>query len=110
MSPSSFPDQSLQESLTAQGTLAWAQHAPSPPGPSRLTCGNSLADTIPAEASGSSTVDLTRYWTVVDHLDAVKINGRVAQVIGLVIESIGPPAMVGEICHIHFDRRKPPIP
>jgi flagellum-specific ATP synthase len=42
--------------------------------------------------------------------DPVKINGRVTQVIGLVIESIGPPAMIGEICQIRSDRQRPPIP
>ncbi len=45
----------------------------------------------------------------------VRQNGKVTQVIGLVIESIGPPAMLGEICEIYYDRAnhydpsKPPI-
>jgi len=33
----------------------------------------------------------------------------VQQVIGLVIESVGPAARVGEVCEIHFQRTRPPI-
>ncbi|MGC8668604.1 MAG: flagellar protein export ATPase FliI [Chthonomonadales bacterium] len=54
--------------------------------------------------------DLTRYRAFVRNADPVKVNGRVTQVIGLVIESRGPAAMVGELCEIRSDRRKPPIP
>jgi len=32
------------------------------------------------------------------NLDLVKVNGRVTQVIGLVIESIGPNSSLGEVC------------
>lgn len=49
-------------------------------------------------------VDLERYRTRLSRFDPVKHNGMVAQVIGLVIESIGPRAMVGEICRIFHDR------
>lgn len=61
------------------------------------------------------SVDLERYREGLLHCDTVKQNGKVAQVIGLVIESIGPNAMVGEICDIYYDRAnhydplKPPI-
>ena len=49
-------------------------------------------------------VDLARYRQQLLRLDPVKQNGRVTQVIGLVIESVGPNAMVGEICNIYYDR------
>jgi len=42
-------------------------------------------------------------------LDPIKVHGRVQQVIGLVIESVGPAARVGEVCEIHFQRTRPPI-
>ncbi len=51
----------------------------------------------------------------VARFDPVLQNGKVAQVIGLVIESIGPNAMLGEICDIYYDRanhydaERPPI-
>ena len=60
-------------------------------------------------------VDLERYRSRVQRTDLVKQNGKVTQVIGLVIESSGPNAMVGEICHIYYDRAnhydpaRPPI-
>ena len=34
-------------------------------------------------------------------MDTVRVNGRVSQVIGLIIESNGPEASVGELVHIH---------
>lgn len=42
-------------------------------------------------------------------LDPIKVHGRVQQVIGLVIESVGPAARIGEVCEIHFQRTRPPI-
>ncbi len=56
------------------------------------------------------TIDLSRYRERIDRFDSVRQNGRVAQVIGLVIESIGPPAMIGEVCLVKPDRNSPPLP
>jgi flagellum-specific ATP synthase len=59
--------------------------------------------------------DFDAYRQKVARFDPVLQNGKVAQVIGLVIESIGPNAMLGEICEIYYDRanhydpEKPPI-
>ncbi|HLJ53634.1 MAG TPA: flagellar protein export ATPase FliI [Chthonomonadaceae bacterium] len=58
---------------------------------------------------------LSDYRQRVERFDPVLQNGKVAQVIGLVIESIGPNAMLGEICDIYYDRAnrydpaRPPI-
>jgi flagellum-specific ATP synthase len=60
-------------------------------------------------------IHLERYAQRIERLDPVRQNGKVTQVIGLVIESIGPSAMVGELCEIYYDRanyydpEKPPI-
>ena len=60
-------------------------------------------------------VDLDRFRQRVLRTDLVKQNGKVTQVIGLVIESSGPNAALGEICQIYYDRAnhydptKPPI-
>ncbi|HZO87561.1 MAG TPA: flagellar protein export ATPase FliI [Chthonomonadaceae bacterium] len=60
-------------------------------------------------------LDLDYYRQKLLRLDPVKQNGKVTQVIGLVIESVGPNAMVGEVCKIFYDRanyydpEKPPI-
>lgn len=55
------------------------------------------------------TIDLTRYREAVARADTVRVKGRVAQVIGLVIESVGPSAMIGEVCHIYHGRQADPI-
>lgn len=41
-----------------------------------------------------------KYLDKLEHLDLIKVNGRVTQVVGLVIESIGPSASLGEVCSI----------
>ncbi|NLH87576.1 MAG: flagellar protein export ATPase FliI [Firmicutes bacterium] len=46
-------------------------------------------------------VDFHKYHARLSSLDTIKQRGRVAQVIGLVIESDGPHAQVGEICSIY---------
>jgi len=53
--------------------------------------------------------DLSRYFQALRRLDAVRVNGKVSQVIGLVIESLGPPAQIGERCLIHYNRTRPPV-
>ncbi|HVP39534.1 MAG TPA: FliI/YscN family ATPase [Candidatus Saccharimonadales bacterium] len=41
-------------------------------------------------------------------LDPVRVTGRVAQVVGLVVEATGLSAPVGELCEIHSSRTQPP--
>jgi type III secretion system ATPase, FliI/YscN (EC 3.6.3.15) len=41
-----------------------------------------------------------RYIDQLNRLDLIKVNGRVSEVIGLVIESIGPTSSLGEVCSI----------
>lgn len=45
-------------------------------------------------------MNMKKYFDKLEHLDLVKVNGRVTQVIGLVIESVGPSASLGEVCVI----------
>lgn len=45
----------------------------------------------------------------IHRLDPVRVNGRVAASIGLLIESIGPSAQVGEVCEIFTGRNKPAL-
>ncbi len=39
-------------------------------------------------------------------VDTIRRLGRVRQTIGLIVESDGPPARVGELCHIHTDDQR----
>jgi flagellum-specific ATP synthase len=43
---------------------------------------------------------LELYLNRLKHVDLLKVNGRVTQVIGLVVESIGPNSSLGEVCVI----------
>ncbi|MBO8162455.1 MAG: flagellar protein export ATPase FliI [Brevibacillus sp.] len=47
-----------------------------------------------------STLDLDKYLQTLKQLDPVRINGKVTQVVGLTVESQGPEAKLGEVCHI----------
>lgn len=53
-------------------------------------------------------IDFPAYEEKIRILDPVRYEGRVAQVVGLVIESYGPPAKMGEVCRIMPDG-EPPI-
>lgn len=43
---------------------------------------------------------INKYKQVINHVDLIKVNGRVSDVIGLIIVSIGPNVSFGEICKI----------
>lgn len=47
---------------------------------------------------------MTKYLTTVSRLDTVRVNGRVAQVIGVLVEAHGPACGVGEVCEIDCGR------
>jgi len=60
--------------------------------------------------TAKSSPSLNRYRGIVSRLNTMKLNGKVSQVVGVVVESRGPAAHVGEICEIHFKRSgSPPI-
>lgn len=46
-------------------------------------------------------IDVDKYREHLKHLDPVRINGKVTQVIGLTVESQGPDASIGELCYIY---------
>ncbi|MFN4220246.1 MAG: flagellar protein export ATPase FliI [bacterium] len=57
-------------------------------------------------------LELEKYKNLIKNVsskDLVKVYGKVRQVIGLVIESDGPPCQVGEICHIYPNDYSDPI-
>src|SRR5690349_1786442 len=54
-------------------------------------------------------VDLNKYRNLLNRIDSVRVNGKVAQVIGVIVESQGPPAHIGEICKIQVRRNEPPV-
>ncbi|MCX6345526.1 MAG: flagellar protein export ATPase FliI [Armatimonadetes bacterium] len=54
-------------------------------------------------------LDLEKYREAIRKTDTVRANGRVAQVIGVLVESCGPECGIGEICEIHNSRTEPPV-
>jgi len=50
-----------------------------------------------------------RYIGMLGSVDLVRQNGKVRQVIGVVIESLGPNMAVGETCHIQYKRTAEPV-
>ena len=50
-----------------------------------------------------------RYIRLVDSVDFVRQNGKVRQVIGVVLESLGPNMAVGETCQIWYKRTAEPV-
>ena len=51
-------------------------------------------------------IDLTKYRDLVKDIKPVTYLGRVSQIIGLTIESIGPHVSMGEMCRIKLDDNK----
>jgi len=45
--------------------------------------------------------DFSKHRTILRNINSIKQNGTVTQIIGLVVESTGPHASIGDICYIH---------
>ncbi|MDO8585663.1 MAG: flagellar protein export ATPase FliI [Armatimonadota bacterium] len=52
---------------------------------------------------------LNRYSGVIERLNTIRLHGTVSQVIGIMVESRGPAARLGELCEIHCKRNAPPV-
>ena len=48
-------------------------------------------------------IDLSRYSKAITHLNPLSISGRVVQVVGLTVETMGLNCQIGEICEIQTD-------
>src|ERR1700685_4539009 len=48
-----------------------------------------------------TALDLKPYFAFLDRADPLLLAGRVTEMVGLLIESQGPPAAVGDFCEIH---------
>ncbi len=44
--------------------------------------------------------DMSKYLSVVQQTESIKMNGKITQIIGLVIESQGPNVNLGELCYV----------
>jgi len=56
-------------------------------------------------------LDVNKYINAINLAEPIKMNGRITQVIGLVIESQGPNVSLGELCYVSSKNNdSPPIP
>ncbi|HWR43168.1 flagellar protein export ATPase FliI [Sporomusa sp.] len=58
----------------------------------------------------SNIFDSAKYISAIHSADTMKLNGKITQIIGLVIESQGPNVNLGELCYIHPRNQNDPIP
>lgn len=50
--------------------------------------------------SHAQAVDLSRYETILKRMNPIRVNGKVSEIIGLMVEGHGPAASIGEVCGI----------
>lgn len=58
----------------------------------------------------NTVFDAAKYLSAIHNADTMKLNGKITQIIGLVIESQGPNVNLGELCYIHPRNQSEPIP
>lgn len=51
-------------------------------------------------------MDVTKLTNVIEHTNSYKHYGKVLRVVGIMIESLGPTAKIGEVCLIYSDENK----
>ena len=59
--------------------------------------------------ASSAVPNAAKYVEFLRNIDPIRINGKVTQVIGLTIESEGPEAGVGDVCHIYAAKSAKPV-
>lgn len=47
------------------------------------------------------TLNFDKYRSILKRINPIQQNGTVSQIIGIIVESIGPTASIGDICYIH---------
>ncbi len=45
-------------------------------------------------------IDFSKYTSLINNTNTIRVNGRVTQVVGLIIEATGPQNPVGDVCNI----------
>ncbi len=50
--------------------------------------------------------EFKKYIKIINNLNPIRQNGTISQIIGLIIESYGPAASIGDVCYIHTKEGK----
>src|SRR3990172_12719792 len=53
-------------------------------------------------------LNFSKYNTIIEDIDLIKVYGKVTQVVGLIIEGHGPGSAIGELCDI-YPRGEAPV-
>ena len=69
-----------------------------------------MSNSSMAPSASTAGVSLQPYFARLEQGDPTPLAGRVVRVVGLLVESIGPRARVGDICVIAGDRGESPLP
>lgn len=48
----------------------------------------------------TDTVDLARYENILKKINPIRVNGKVSEIVGLMVEGHGPAASIGDVCGI----------
>jgi len=51
-------------------------------------------------------LNFEKYHALLDKINPIKQNGTVSQIIGLIVESYGPIASIGDVCYIHTNEKE----
>lgn len=57
----------------------------------------------------NNVLNASKFIDALAAIDPVRVNGKVTQVIGLTVESEGPEARIGDVCHIYPSRSLEPV-
>ncbi len=55
-------------------------------------------------------LDFNEFDGILDNVSPVEVKGRVTGLVGIVVKAVLPDAWVGELCYIHNERHKEPVP
>jgi flagellum-specific ATP synthase len=48
----------------------------------------------------TDTIDLSRYENLLKRINPIRVNGKVSEIVGLIVEGHGPAASIGDVCGI----------
>ncbi len=54
-------------------------------------------------------VDLAKYHRIMEQINPIRVNGKVSEIVGLVVEGHGPAASIGEVCGIFPAGQEKPL-
>ncbi len=58
----------------------------------------------------SKIFDSSPYLSAIATVDSIKLNGKITQIIGLVMESQGPNVNLGDLCYVYPRKQGEPVP